>query len=461
MRKNLPWLMNAVVLREAVLYGQIFSLSTWNPMHHTSPSSSTKPDVLLLTDPLRDTPLTGIGRYVLELARGLRSHSGLGSVRFFAGRGWVADPCRPFAPSVAKGAAADARTGSDQTGRLRSLRKALPWRCLQDRISFSLKKVSFWTKTRRGATPIVHGPNYLLLPYDGPSVVTIHDLSFIHYPEYHPKERLALLDRELPKTLRRADHVLTDSEFVRREIIDILGVAAHRISVTPLGVDPVFQPMSAQRTQPVLKKLSLEHGRYLLCVATREPRKNLARLLTAFSGLPAGIRSTFPLVLAGSGGWLTEDLERLIQPLESSGLVRRLGYVPEPSLPALVAGACGLAMPSFYEGFGLPVLEAMACGVPVLTANRASLPEVAGDAALLVDPEDEQAIREGLERLLTDERFRSTATERGLKQATRFTWAACVDQTVRVYQQVAGHQASPSFSQHPSPASPGDVRVAP
>ncbi|WP_161788476.1 glycosyltransferase family 4 protein [Desulfonatronum thiodismutans] len=417
--------MNAMALREAVLYGQIFSLSTWNPMHHIHHSSPSKPDVLLLTDALRDTPLTGIGRYVLELARGLRTHHGLGSTRFFAGRGWVADPCLPFAER--------AEACVEKNGCLQSLRKTLPWRCLQDQISFNLKKVSFWTKNRRGATPILHGPNYLLLPYDGPSVVTIHDLSFIHYPEYHPRERLALLDRELPRTLRQADHVLTDSEFVRREIIRILGVAEDRISVTPLGVDPVFQPMSLERTWPVLKELDLEHGRYLLCVATREPRKNLTRLLTAFSGLPAGLKSAFPLVLAGSGGWLTEDLELRIQPLESSGLVRRLGYVPEPNLPALVAGAGGLAMPSFYEGFGLPVLEAMACGVPVLTADRASLPEVAGDAALLVDPEDEQAIREGLEQLLTDDRFRRTAKERGLKQAARFTWAECVDQTVRAY----------------------------
>ncbi|PTN37565.1 glycosyltransferase family 1 protein [Desulfonatronum sp. SC1] len=445
--------MNAAVLREAVLYGQIFTLSTWNPMHHTHPSSSTKPDVLLLTDALRDTPLTGIGRYVLELARGLRSHPGLNSVRFFAGRGWVADPCRPFAEKT------EACMG--KVGPLQSLRKALPWRCLQDRVSFGLKKVSFWTKNRRAATPVQHGPNFLLLPYSGPSVVTIHDLSFIHYPEYHPRERLALLDRELPKTLRRADHILTISEFVRREIIQILGVSPSRISVSTMGVAPAFHPMPEERTRPTLKELGLEHGRYLLCVATREPRKNLARLLTAFSGLPARLKSAFPLVLAGTGGWLTEDLERLIQPLEHSGLVRRLGYVPEPSLPALVAGAGGLAMPSFYEGFGLPVLEAMACGVPVLTADRASLPEVAGDAAILVNPEDEQAIREGLDRLLTDEPFRLAARVRGLRQAARFTWSACVDQTVRVYQQVAGQQASPSFSQQPSPASPGDLRVAP
>ncbi|WP_161794865.1 glycosyltransferase family 4 protein [Desulfonatronum thioautotrophicum] len=398
----------------------------------SSPSASViKPDILLLTDALRDTHLTGIGRYVLELARGLQAHSDLGSVRFFAGRGWVADPCGPFDRKKVLTADAGRHT-------VTSLRRALPWRSLQDRISFSLKKVSFWTKTRSTATPVLHGPNYLLLPYTGPSVVTIHDLSFLHYPAYHPKERLVLLDRELPKTLCQADHILTDSEFVRQEILQILGVAAQRVSVTPLGVDPAFQPMSMQRTRPVLRDLHLEHGRYLLCVATREPRKNLARLLTAYAGLPTGIRAFFPLVLAGSGGWLTADLERVMRPLETAGAVRRLGYVPEHRLPALVAGAAGLTMPSFYEGFGLPVLEAMACGVPVLTANRASLPEVAGDAALLVDPDDEQAIREGMEQLLTDELFRQTARERGLKQAARFTWAECVEKTIQVYRRVTG-----------------------
>lgn len=422
-------------------------------MHHHHQNVSSKPDVILLTDALRDVPLTGIGRYALELARGLPGHHGLHSVRFFAGRNWVVDPCRPFPE----------KTGAckGKTGRLKSLRKALPWRCLQDRISFCLKKVSFWTKTRRGATPVQHGPNFLLLPYAGPSVVTIHDLSFIHYPEYHPRERLRMLERELPKTLSQADHILTVSEYVRQEIIQVLGVPPSRVSVSSNGVAPTFHPMSSERTRPVLRELGLEHGRYLLCVATREPRKNLARLLNAFSGLPVGLKSAFPLVLAGSDGWLTEDLERLIHPLESSGLARRLGYVPEPSLPALVAGASGLAMPSFYEGFGLPVLEAMACGVPVLTANRASLPEVAGDAALLVDPENELAIREGLEQLLTDGQFRRTATGRGLKQAMKFTWAACVDQTVQAYHHVVGQHASGSFPQEPSLASPGELRGAP
>lgn len=401
-------------------------------MTHTQPLSSSCPDIILLTDALRDVPLTGIGRYVLELARGLPLHPGVRSVRYFAGRNWVTDPCRPFAPG-------EPETGRSRPGRLKTIRGKLPWPTLQDRISFGLKKMTFWSKNRKAATHILHGPNYLLAPHAGPSVVTIHDLSFIHYPEYHPRERLCLLERELPRTLRQATHILTDTEFVRREIIQILGVPGDRVSVAHLGVDPSFQPLSPLQTRQALRDLRLEHGAYLLCVATLEPRKNLTRLITAYSRLSARLRTAFPLVLAGTGGWLTQDLESLIQPLERSGTVRRLGYVPEAQLPSLFAGAAGLAMPSFYEGFGLPVLEAMACGVPVLTSNRSSLPEVAGDAALLVDPEDEDAMGQGLNRLLADDDFRRQARERGPLQAGRFTWSGCITQTVQIYHRIAGN----------------------
>ncbi|GAB6061136.1 glycosyltransferase family 4 protein [Desulfonatronum parangueonense] len=388
-------------------------------------------NVILLTDALRDAALTGIGRYVLELARGLPSHPELGSVRFFAGRNWIADPCRPFASGPA------AATHS-QPGCLQRIRGILPWRTMQDRISFGVKKAAFRLRTRNAATSLLHGPNYLLTPHDGPAIATIHDLSFIHYPEYHPRERLALLDRELPKTLRRAAHILTDTEFVRGEIIQILGVAETRVSVTHLGVDPEFHPRTPDQTRDVLRELGLTHGAYLLCVATQEPRKNLARLATAYSRLPAKLKTAFPLILAGTGGWLTQSLESLIQPLEQAGSARRLGYVPESRLPALFAGAAGLALPSFYEGFGLPVLEAMACGVPVLTSDRASLPEVAGNAALLVNPEDEEEILQGLRQLLTDEDFRRLAAERGPRQAAKFTWPGCIDKTVQCYRHVCG-----------------------
>ena len=142
-----------------------------------------------------------------------------------------------------------------------------------------------------------------------------------------------------------------------------------------------------------------------------------------------------PLAIAGGSGWLTEELERRLEPLERSGHIRRLGYIPQDDLPLIYAGAWAFVFPSIYEGFGLPVLEAMSSGTPVLTSNCSSLPEVAGDAALLVNPEDVDAITAGLERLLTDQEWRTGAIERGLQQAGRFSWERCVEETVAVYRE--------------------------
>jgi len=412
---------------------------------HPQPEASSFSGVILLTDALRNLPLTGIGRYVLTLAQALPACPGSHDVRFFAGRDWVERPWASFAPQPGSDRQSSGAPGltpgpTAGPGLLRQIRERLPWRCQQDRISFSAKKVSFWCKTRNMARHVLHAPNYLLLPHDGPSLATIHDLSFVHYPDYHPRERIALLERELPKTLRQADYILTDSEFVRQEIIHILGVGAERVGVTHLGVDACFHPRGPKQTTTVLRNLHLEHGGYLLSLATLEPRKNLPRLVRAYARLPRKLGQAYPLVLAGAGGWLTRDLESLIHPLERSGRLCRLGYVPEQDLPFLLAGAAGLALPSFYEGFGLPVLEAMASAVPVLTSNRSSLPEVAGDAALLADPEDEDAILLGLERLLTDRDFQEMARERGPQQAARFSWSACIQKTMAAYARVAAEK---------------------
>lgn len=394
-------------------------------------------NIILLTDALRDVPLTGIGRYVLELAKGLHAHPDVGALRCFAGRDWVETP------------RVSANPGQGPSGpppsALARLRRGLPWRSLQDYISFTLKKRAFQNALladKNAAQSVLHAPNYLLLPFAGPSVTTIHDLSFLHYPECHPVERIRLLDRELPKTLAQAALILTDTEFVRREIIELLGVSPQLVVTVPLGVAPCFRPRSATETSIFLQSLNLKHGVYLLSVATLEPRKNLIRLLRAYTDLPDALTSRFPLVLAGARGWLTRELERLIHPLERAGKVRRLGYIPESGLPLLFAGAAGLALPSLYEGFGLPVLEAMACAVPVLTSNGSSLPEVAGQAALLVNPLDKDAMSHGLQKLLTDNDFREHAKQQGPLQAKRFTWENCICLTLAAYRQTLGKMSA-------------------
>jgi alpha-1,3-rhamnosyl/mannosyltransferase len=291
----------------------------------------------------------------------------------------------------------------------------------------------FRLHTRRLKGWLLHTPNYVLMPFDGPALTTVHDLSWLSFPEAHPVERVRFLDRHLPETLARANLVLTDSGFIAAEIAERYGVPREKIRAIPLGVDASYRPRPREEIAPVLARHGLADSAYLLVVATLEPRKNLARLVRAYAALPPAQRARHPLVIAGARGWLSGELEKAIAPLEAKGEARRLGYVGEDELPAIYAGAHAFAFPSLYEGFGLPVLEAMACGVPVLTSNVSSLPEVAGDVALMADPRDDDALRAGLLRVLEDSSWRSGASARGVSRARDYPWSRCVDATVDAY----------------------------
>ena len=366
-------------------------------------------------------PLTGIGRYALALARGLPGHPGIAECRYFAGYRWVADP------------EAALRAGRSAA----RLRRHVPFKGLALELYFALRQQQFSRRTRKLRDYLLHSPNYLLFEHDGPSVSTVHDLSWRHYPQFHPRDRVRAMEKHMPRTLAQATHVLTDSSFVRQEVIEHFGVAPERISAVPLGVEPEFRPRGAEECATMLQRHGLRHGGYVLCVATIEPRKNLERLLQAYCRLPDSLQRAYPLVVAGGQGWRMEAIERTAAPLEADGRLRRLGYVEEAELPLLYAAAAGFAFPSLYEGFGLPPLEAMASGVPVLVSDSPALVEVVEGAGLVVPALDEDAISRGLERLLSDPQWRAGAIAAGLEQASRYTWDRCVAGTADAYARAA------------------------
>ncbi|MGN8198336.1 glycosyltransferase family 4 protein [Salinisphaera sp. RV14] len=284
---------------------------------------------------------------------------------------------------------------------------------------------------------IYHEPNYMPLHYPGPVVITVHDLSHVRYPQFHPAERVAFLNRHLPGALERADRVITDSRFVAGEIVDVYGVSSRKIAVTHLAAEGDFRTREPAEVAPTLLRFGLRHRGFVLSVATLEPRKNLERLIAAYAALPDAVRRDNPLVLVGVRGWRNATLVARLQELLVRGEALCLGYLPRRWVADLYSSAAVVAYPSLYEGFGLPLLEAFASGTPIVTSNVTSLPEVSGGAALEVDPLDVDAIRDGLRVLLEDADLRSHHAELGLQRAAEFSWDRCSRQTLDVYRALA------------------------
>jgi len=271
-----------------------------------------------------------------------------------------------------------------------------------------------------------------------PVVATIHDLSFEHIPETFKRRSRVQLRLTVRATARRAAHVIAPSEYTRRDLVETYGLDPARVTAIPLAVAPRFRPVAdAAELARVRGRYGIK-GEYVLAVGSIQPRKNLARLVRAYSALRRGRgRSNLPqLVLVGKKAWLYGDTLTAIEEERLGDSVVLTGYVSEGDLPALYTGALLFAYPSFYEGFGLPPLEAMSCGAPVLTGNRTSLPEVVGDAGLTVDPFDTGALADGLARLIDDDALRAHLRERGLQRARSFDWRDTARMTLQVYRRV-------------------------
>ncbi|MBN9517892.1 glycosyltransferase family 4 protein [bacterium] len=311
---------------------------------------------------------------------------------------------------------------------------------LKDRLKEGAKaayRAHLRAAARWGGFDLYHEPNFVPVRTHLPTVVTVHDLSVVLHPEWHPADRVRFHDTHFAAGLRRADHVVVVSESVRGEVIDHLGFPADRVTAVLNGISDAFRPQPPGAAAALRARLALP-DRYFLAVGTIEPRKNLLTLLRAFCDLPAPLREACPLVLAGGWGWKSEPERAFFETEARTKGVRHLGYVADADLPALYAGAAALVYPSHYEGFGLPPVEMLATGGGVIVSTAAAVREVVGGHARLIDPHDLAGWRDALRDVAGDPAALDSLRRGGVAHARRFTWAAAADRTLTVYRSVLG-----------------------
>jgi alpha-1,3-rhamnosyl/mannosyltransferase len=374
---------------------------------------------------------TGIGHYTAELLCALRALApdavaGFpdGLLRRMTRAGFGADRRLHATPGTARKPGVIARWRRWASGHLR------------DRFQTLLERRFQQACTAEGYD-LYHEPNFLPMPADCPTVATFHDLSLLRHRAWHPADRVARFERQLPAVLQRCAHLITDTEAVRRELIHDLGVAPERVTRVHIGVRADLGPLPPDTLAAGLKRLGLP-SRYLLTVGTIEPRKNILRLLQAYCALPAALRSAWPLVLVGGWGWNAEEVAGYLHDEARHRGVLHLGYVDDADLPILYGGARALFFPSHYEGFGLPPLEMMACGGAVIASTAESVRETAGRQAHLLDPEDDAGWHRALFQAAVDDDWCQSLRRGAQAWARRFSWERCAAETFAVYHKAIG-----------------------
>lgn len=386
--------------------------------------------VIFEADALRH-PVTGIGRYVQSLGAALAAHPDMELAMMRLGRLQDADVetfHQPLAGVSGKGWA-----------RLRALvaRQPLLARAVRHLVARRMTGLL----RREGQRAVLHATNCMLPPHVGPRVVTVHDLSVFDWSACHPQARVVAYQQAIRESVACADMIIANTEFNRAELVARFDLPPDRVAAIPLACAVVFRPRPLEELAAVLSAHGLLPGRYGLFVGTVEPRKNLKTLLLAWRCLPLPLRQQYPLVIAGGAGWRSAEEHELMRVGEQEGWLRYLGYLPECDLPVLYAGARLFCFPSHYEGFGLPVLEAMASGVAVLSSNAACMPEVGGPACRYVAPDDADAWQAAIAELLESDVLCRQLGDAGLLRSRQFSWQRVAEQTAAVYRQAVVHHA--------------------
>jgi glycosyltransferase involved in cell wall biosynthesis len=397
-------------------------------------------------------PKTGVGQTTAQLHRALVTAYPDHCFWLYPGervRQWATRFYRPAAPATGRGSPAPAPPRPDSD--------SWPQR-LARRLARAGYAAHFHALARLGRFDLYHEPNLVPFRVPLPTVVTVHDLSVILYPHWHPADRVRRYEQAFARGIATAAHILVDSDAVRDEALRLLGLAPERVTTVPCGINPAFRPQPPGSVAAVRRRLGLP-PRYLLYVGTVEPRKNVGTLLRAFCDLPAELRDACPLVLGGAWGWKSEPEREFFEAVARHRGVRYLGYVADDDLPGLYTGAEALFYPSHYEGFGLPPIEMMACGGAAVVSTAAAVREVVGPNAPLLEPGDLAGWREAMQRTITDRDYLAPYRQAARATAARFSWANAARLTFATYQAVLG-LGGPSASLGSPPRSDSDRAAA-
>ena len=380
--------------------------------------------VILSVEPVR-YPLTGIGRYALELSRQLPKVYPKEYLQFFDGYRLSGSFTYEETKTVSK--------FNSQLSSLKSLAKKSS---LISDIYFRVKQAREAKILRGLESSVVHATNFACPRFAGKKIVTVHDMSAYLMPECQEKVRLDILKRECEYTARNAEALITISKSSKEAIVNYFGYPADRVFVTPLACNDDFYVCNEGLSRQQLKPLGLIFKQYTLFVGTVEPRKNLTTLIYAYRKLPKVVRERIPLVICGHSGWKSDKIFQEIRKATSEGWLYYLNYVDQVTLLSLYAGASLFCFPSLYEGFGLPILEAMASKVPVISANNSSLPEVVGDAGVLVAAEDVDSWTESIRAVLESTTLANKLIYQGVVRSKQFSWERCALATLEAYKAV-------------------------